>query len=90
MTLTKRTYSCAPTLTDDDVIWFCRNGYWILEGVVPDEINRRGDGLSGRPSDLGTLRDPGRGLVHRKCNLQSGGGRRGALPPGRQLHPAPC
>ena len=41
MTMTKRTYSSAPTMTDDDVIWFSRNGYWILEGVVPDEINRR-------------------------------------------------
>ena len=41
MTLTKRTYSCAPATTDDDLICYCRNGYWILEGVVPDEINRR-------------------------------------------------
>ena len=41
MSIPKRTHSCAPTMTDDDVIWFCRNGYWILEGVVPDEINRR-------------------------------------------------
>ena len=36
-----RTHSCAPTMTDEDVVWFCRNGYWILEAAVPDEINRR-------------------------------------------------
>ena len=36
-----RTHSCEPTMTDEDVVWFCRNGYWILEAVVPDEINRR-------------------------------------------------
>ena len=28
-------------MTDEDVISFCRNGYWILEGVVPEEINKR-------------------------------------------------
>ena len=33
-------YDCEPTLTDRDVINFCRNGYLVLEGVVPDEINR--------------------------------------------------
>ena len=37
----KRTHSCEPTMTDEDVVWFCRNGYWILEGVVPDDINQR-------------------------------------------------
>ena len=37
----KRKHSCEPTMTDEDVISFCRNGYWILKGVVPDEINRR-------------------------------------------------
>ena len=36
-----RTFDCAPTLTDTEVLEFCRNGFLILEGVVPDEINRR-------------------------------------------------
>jgi len=36
-----RKMDCAPTLTDKEVINFCRNGYLILPGVVPDEINRR-------------------------------------------------
>ena len=31
---------CAPTLSDQDIIDFCRNGYLLLEGVVPDDVNR--------------------------------------------------
>ena len=27
-------------MTDADVVRFFRNGYWILEAVVPDEVNR--------------------------------------------------
>ena len=30
-----------PTLTDSEVLDFCKNGYLLLDGVVPDEINRR-------------------------------------------------
>ena len=36
-----RTYDCAPTLTDSQVLNFCRAGFLMLEGVVPDEINTR-------------------------------------------------
>lgn len=36
-----KTCDCEPTLTDRDVIDFCKNGYLVLEGVVPDEINRK-------------------------------------------------
>ena len=36
-----RTYDCAPTLTDSQVLDFCRAGFLMLEGVVPDEINTR-------------------------------------------------
>ncbi|MCZ6677018.1 MAG: phytanoyl-CoA dioxygenase family protein [Candidatus Poribacteria bacterium] len=36
-----RTYDCAPTLNDTQVLEFCRNGFLMLEGIVPDEINRR-------------------------------------------------
>lgn len=35
------TYDCEPTLTDSQVLEFCRNGYLMFEGVVPTEINRR-------------------------------------------------
>ena len=31
-----RTISCEPTLSDQDVIDFCRNGYLMLPSVVPD------------------------------------------------------
>ncbi|MBI4552452.1 MAG: hypothetical protein HY710_09325 [Candidatus Latescibacteria bacterium] len=34
-------YDCAPTLTDQQVIDVCRNGYLILPGVVPDEVNQQ-------------------------------------------------
>lgn len=36
-----RTHSCDPTLNDHQVLDFCKNGYLILEGVVPDDINTR-------------------------------------------------
>ena len=35
------TYDCPPTLNDRQVIEFCANGFLMLEGIVPDEINRR-------------------------------------------------
>jgi hypothetical protein len=36
-----RTYDCEPILTDLQVLEFCKQGFLMLEGVVPDEINRR-------------------------------------------------
>lgn len=36
-----RTYDCAPTLTDSQVLDFCKQGFLMLEGVVPEDINRR-------------------------------------------------
>ena len=36
-----QTCDCEPTLTDRDVIDFCKAGYLVLEGVVPDAINRK-------------------------------------------------
>ena len=35
------THDCPPTLNDSSVIDFCKNGFLILPGVVPDEINRK-------------------------------------------------
>jgi hypothetical protein len=37
----RKTYDCEPTLTDTQVLEFCKTGFIMLEGVVPDEINRR-------------------------------------------------
>ena len=34
-----KTTDCKPTLTDSQVLDFCRNGYLYLEGVVDDEVN---------------------------------------------------
>jgi len=37
----QQTFDCAPTLTDLQVLDFCRNGYLLLEGVVEDDVNQR-------------------------------------------------
>ena len=36
-----RTFDCEPTLTDTEVLQYCRDGYLQLQGAVPDEINQR-------------------------------------------------
>jgi hypothetical protein len=36
-----RTYNCEPTLTDTQVLDFCKKGFLMLEGVVSEDINRR-------------------------------------------------
>ena len=37
----QNTYDFQPTMTDTQVLEFCKNGYWMFEGIVPDEINNR-------------------------------------------------
>ena len=34
-------FDCEPTMTDSEVLAFCRDGCVLLRGVVPDQINRR-------------------------------------------------
>lgn len=36
-----RTFDCEPTLTDSQVLAYCRDGYILLEDVVPNDINQR-------------------------------------------------
>ena len=36
-----RTHDCEPSLTDSEVMNFCREGYLVLEAVVPEEINQQ-------------------------------------------------
>lgn len=36
-----RTFDCNPTLTDTQVLEFCKHGAIVLEGVVPDKINQQ-------------------------------------------------
>jgi len=36
-----RMYDSEPTLDDNQVLEFCKNGFLMLEGVVPEEINER-------------------------------------------------
>ena len=46
-----KTHSCRPGLRDSQVLEFCKQGFMVLEGVVPDAINRRAvDFLSRFPS----------------------------------------
>ena len=33
-------HDCAPTLSDNQILEFCKNGYMMFEAVVPDDINR--------------------------------------------------
>ena len=35
------THDCHATLTDTQVMEFCKSGYCLFEAVVPDEINQR-------------------------------------------------
>ncbi len=36
-----RTFDCPPSLGDAQIVDFCRDGYLLLRGVVPEETNRR-------------------------------------------------
>ena len=56
----QRRFDCAPTLTDSEILLFCRNGYLMLEGIVPDEINQRScDFLDGKLPLNPTVMPPG-------------------------------
>lgn len=37
----RRSFDCQPSLDDEQVLDFCRQGYLLLEGVVPAQTNRR-------------------------------------------------
>ena len=36
----RKTYDCQPSRTDAQVLEFCKSGFLMIEGIVPDEINR--------------------------------------------------
>ena len=36
-----KTFDCAATLTDTEVLEFCKTGILVLEGVIPEETNQR-------------------------------------------------
>jgi hypothetical protein len=51
------TYDCQPTLNDTQVLEFCKNGFLMLPGVVPADINDRTQAYleehpSGEPTDI--------------------------------------
>ncbi len=46
-----RTFDCDPSLSNSQVLEFCRNGFLLLQGVVPENINQRTcDYLNGKIS----------------------------------------
>ena len=59
----QKTYDCKPTLTDKQVLEFCKQGFLLLEGVVPDEINRKTLEYLEKKHLLRTDRNPQRRLV---------------------------
>ena len=36
-----KTYNCEPTLTDTQILEICRDGFKMLKGVVPEDINEQ-------------------------------------------------
>ena len=52
-----RTFDCDPTLTDTQVLEFCKQGTIVLEGVVPDETNHRAFAYLDEHPTLGTKHD---------------------------------
>ena len=50
-----RTHACEPALTDTEVLEFCKNGFLMLPGIVPQEINQRTlDFIEADPQDAST------------------------------------
>ena len=64
MTLTtndgRRTFDCEPSLTDTEVLEFCKRGFLLLEGIIDDETNRRAlDYLEARRAPQPAFLPPG-------------------------------
>ena len=73
------THDCAPTLNDTQVMDFCKNGFLMLDGVVPDEINRRTlEYVEAHPRPRADGH-PARRLVCAERDVAAGGGGGGAL-----------
>ena len=41
MLMLRKTHDCKPTMTDQEVIDFCKNGYVMLKQIVPDQLNQK-------------------------------------------------
>ena len=74
-----KTRRCEPTLTDTQVLKFCRNGFLLLEGVVPDETNLTDNRIPGVGFPLRTQRYSQSGLVRRECDSQPTSSRRSSI-----------
>lgn len=79
-------YDCEPTLTDTQVLEFCKQGFLLLKAVVPDEINRRAYAYLDEHPELepaSILREDWF-VEHVICNTKAGGAVRSLL--GANLH----
>lgn len=80
-----------PTLTDSQVLQFCRDGYLLFEGVVPDAINRRATAFIAEHGHLPLLKTDWF-IENVLLNTQAGGavrsllGKNFALPVGMANH----
>ena len=72
----------APTLTDTEVLEFCKHGYLLLDGVVPEEINRRTVAFVDNNTSLEPTDILAEELVYRERDPQSRGRRRRTLAAG--------
>ena len=51
-----RIHNCNPTLTDSEVLEFCKQGFLMLPGIVPEEINQKTlDFIETSPTTTGAL-----------------------------------
>lgn len=66
------TSAVAPTLTDGEVLAFCKDGYLLCEAVVPDEINRWVTAFIEERGHLPLLEEP-RFVEHVLLNPQAAG-----------------
>lgn len=90
-----KTCDCKPTLTDSQVLTFCKNGFLMLEGVVSDEINQRTSEFVEAHGPVPLLQEDWF-VEHVLCNPQAAGavrsllGRNFALPIGMANHRVEC
>ena len=59
------TYDCEPTLDDRQVVEFCRTGHLMLEGIVPEVLNRQAmEWLAERNAAQRAARQPAGGMAN--------------------------
>ena len=76
------THNCDPTLTDSQVLDFCKTGFLMFKGVVPDEVNRQALEYLSRPNtpqEPTAMLDEEWFVQHVMCNPAAAGAVRSLL-----------